>query len=117
MKGGRLFGWIFQQKANQHQHSLRCSAMVGCGGSGVIAWDNATITLSGQGTSIQGNGTKRNYGYGLNTYFSSSTIHIVHPLTLEQISTDNCDGGGTIKQVANDGVVLQVLFDGDSESD
>ena len=33
--------------------------VVGCGQSGVcVAGNNATITLSGQGTSIQGNGTK-----------------------------------------------------------
>jgi hypothetical protein len=71
--------------------------VIGCGGSGVIAGGNATITLSGQSTNIQGNGTQgdsnsySNY-YGLTAYYSSSTIHLIHPLTKEQISTDNCGG-------------------------
>jgi len=70
--------------------------VVGCGLSGVYADDNATITLSGQGTRIQGNGTKGSrYDYGLNVYkySSSSKIHLVHPLTKEQISTNNGGGG------------------------
>ena len=78
--------------------------VIGCGYSGVCADNNATITLSGHGTSIQGNGTKgRNYSYGLN---ASSTILLVHPLTKEeQISTDNrggrnWGGDGTIKQIS-----------------
>ena len=67
--------------------------VVGCGMSGVLASYNATITLSGQGTSIQGNGTKgRSDDYGLDAS-SSSTILFVHPLTKEQISTDNRGGG------------------------
>jgi len=68
--------------------------VVGCGGSGVYAYNNATITLSGQGTTIQGNGTKGRSGdYGLDAFSSSSTIHLVHPLTKEQISTHNGGGG------------------------
>jgi hypothetical protein len=83
--------------------------VIGCGKSGVFASVNATITLSGQDTSIQGNVTKGesySYGqaYGLRQV-SSSFIHLVHPLTKEQISKEN-DGGrnwggrGTIKQVS-----------------
>ena len=64
-----------------------------CGYSGVCAKWCSTITLSGQGISIQGNGTKgRSDDYGLDACSSSSTIHLVHPLTHKQISTDN--GGG-----------------------
>jgi hypothetical protein len=80
--------------------------VIGCGGSGVCAYNNATITLSGQGTSIQGNGTNgRSCDYGLNAYYFSSTILFVHPLTKEQISTDNRGGGnwggnGTIEQIS-----------------
>jgi len=80
--------------------------VVSCGSSGVYAGTNATITLSGQGTTIQGNGTKgRSNDYGLSTDDSSSTIHLVHPLTKEEISTNNGGGGnwggyGTIKQVS-----------------
>ena len=77
--------------------------VIGCGESGVLANDNATITLSGHGTSIQGNGTKGT-GHGLYAYYSSSSIHLVPPLTKEQISKNNGGGGnwggdGTIKQI------------------
>ena len=77
--------------------------VIGCGWSGVCAVDNATITLSGQSTSIQGNGTKgRSSSYGLDAYNSSSSIHLVPPLTKEQISKNNGGGGnwggdGTIR--------------------
>ena len=82
--------------------------VIGCGESGVRAVDNATITLSGQGTSIQGNGTKgSSSSYGLKGH-SSSTIRVVHPLTKEQISTSNGGGGNwggdgvrNIKQISN----------------
>ena len=80
--------------------------VVGCGHSGVLAFDKSTITLSGQGTTIQGNGTKgESDTYGLCTYKSSSTIHLVHPLTKKQISTNNGGGGnwggqGTIEQIS-----------------
>ena len=58
------------------------------------ATDNATITLSGQGTSIQGNVTKgKSYSYGLDAYLYDSKIQLVAPLTKEQISTDNSGGG------------------------
>jgi hypothetical protein len=68
----------------------------------VYAYFNATITLSGHGTSIQGNGTRgRSDDYGLNAD-SSSSIHLVPPLTKEQISKNNGGGGnwggdGTIR--------------------
>ena len=68
--------------------------VIGCGGSGVYAEYTATITLSGQGTTIQGNGTNGDsYNYGLYTSSSASTIYLVHPLTKEQISINNGGGG------------------------
>ena len=79
--------------------------VIGCGLSGVVAVTNATITLSGHGTSIQGNGTRGSSDhYGLNASSSSSSIHLVPPLTKEQISKNNGGGGnwggdGTIKQI------------------
>ena len=97
--------------------------VVGSGLSGMIV-QNATITLSGQGTSIHGNVTTgMSDDYGLKTYailrrfgvtYDSSNIHLVFPLSKEQISTNNGGGGnwggaGIIDQVDNDGVVLQVL--------
>jgi len=79
--------------------------VIGCGESGVYASDNATITLSGQGTSIQGNVTTGDSGYyGLEASYSSSSIHLIPPLTKKQISKNNGGGGnwggdGTIKQI------------------
>ena len=98
--------------------------VIGCGSSGVYASHGATITLSGQGTSIQGNGTKGNScDYGLDAR-SSSSIQLVHPLTKEKISTNNGGGGNwggqkgsTIDQVDNDGVVLQILYEGEDAKD
>ena len=81
--------------------------VIGCGWSGVCAVDNATITLSGHGTSIQGNVTKgRSDDYGLDAYSSSSSIHLVPPLTKKQISKNNGGGGNwggvvrNIKQIS-----------------
>ena len=79
--------------------------VVGCGMSGVCADSNATITLSGQSTSIEGNVRKGySYHYGLKTS-SWTKIQLVVPLTKEQISTNNDGGGnwggkGTIEQVS-----------------
>ena len=79
--------------------------VVGCGLSGVWAGNNSTIMLSGQGTSIQGNGTKGNSdSYGLATS-SNCKIQLVLPLTKEEISTNNGGGGnwggsGTIEQIS-----------------
>jgi len=82
--------------------------VIGCGDSGVCAGYNATITLSGEGTSIQGNVTTgRSAYYGLEAEESGvqSVIHLVVPLTKEQISTNNGGGGnwggdGTIEQIS-----------------
>ena len=64
------------------------------GGTGVYAGDDASITLSGHGTSIRGNVTKGlSYSYGLTAYSSSSSIHLVPPLTKKQISKNNGGGG------------------------
>ena len=76
--------------------------VIGCGESGVCAIE-AIITLSGKGTSIQSNGTKGKCNHhGLHADLRSSKIHLVHPLTKEQISTNNggggnWGGGGTIE--------------------
>ena len=98
-------GWhgVYAYKADISCDDLQ---VIGCGGSGVYASYNATITLSGHGTSIQGNGSKGgSYSYGLNAPSSSSIIHLVHPLTKKQISTtvvvetgNGVYGEGTIQQ-------------------
>jgi hypothetical protein len=77
------------------------------GGSGVYADDNAAITLSGHGTSIQGNGCWCGQGYGLKAGINGKIL-LVHPLTKEKISTNNDEGrnwdkhwlDGTIEQIS-----------------
>ena len=49
------------------------------------------MTIDGNATTIHHNGTME-MDYGLRAY-SSSSIHLVSPLTKEMISTNN-DGGG-----------------------
>ena len=77
--------------------------VVGCGRNGVIAFNKATIMLSGQGTSIQ-----RNKFYGLNALNTSSNIHLIRPLTKEQISTNNGGGGNWGGNWGGDGTIEQV---------
>jgi len=77
--------------------------VVGCGRNGVIAFNKATIMLSGQGTSIQ-----RNKFYGLNALNASSIIHLIRPLTKEQISTNNGGGGNWGGNWGGDGTIEQV---------
>ena len=78
---------------------------------------NGVMTVSGNATTIHHNNTE-GYSYGLHTEDSSSSIHLVSPLTKEMISMNN-DGGqeyggdGTIKSVDKDGKVLEVLYDGE----
>mgnify|MGYP003706627295 CR=1 FL=1 len=79
--------------------------VVGCGWSGVDAYNNSTVKLSGEDTSIRGNCTKgRSDDYGLDAS-SDSKIQLVSPLTKEKISTSNGGGGnwggdGTIEEVS-----------------
>jgi hypothetical protein len=70
--------------------------------SGVLV-DDGLITMNGSGTSIHNNVTGGDSSYyGLYTYWSSATIHLVSPLTKESVSINNGGGGnyggrGTIK--------------------
>jgi len=95
--------------------------VVGCGQSGVSAGIGVTVTLSGEDTQIQGNVTKGfSIDCGLYTYSPTSKIQLVAPLTKEEISTNNGGGGnwgghGIIEQVGNDGVVLQILYEGQKD--
>jgi hypothetical protein len=52
------------------------------------------IELKGDQTKVDGNGTsgRSNY-YGLNTFNTSSIIHLLFPLTKESVSTNNLGGG------------------------
>ena len=71
--------------------------------SGVLVFDGL-ITMNGSGTSIHNNVTDGDSGgYGLTTS-SSSSIHLVSPLTKESVSINNGGGGnyggnGTIKTI------------------
>ena len=71
---------------------------------GVVVWDGL-ITINGSGTSIHNNVTGGNSGYyGLRSYDSSSSIHLVSPLTKESVSINNGGGRnyggyGTIKTI------------------
>jgi S-phase kinase-associated protein 1 len=65
-----------------------------CGGSGVVAFLDASITLIGAKTTVHHNCTRGDsYDYGLQVSGSSATIQLVSPLTKEQVSLDNGGGG------------------------
>jgi hypothetical protein len=91
--------------------------------SGLYVEGDGLMTISGNGTTIHHNCThgQSNY-YGLDTNDSSSSIHLASSLTIETTSKNNGGGGnhgggGTIKSVDKDGKVLEVVYDGQDESD
>jgi parallel beta-helix repeat protein len=73
--------------------------------SGVYVGYAGLITMNGSGTSIHNNVTGGSSNrYGLHTYDSSASIHLVSPLTKESVSINNGGGGnynssGTIKTI------------------
>ena len=85
-----------------------------CANSGIFCYQNALIELEGDQTKVDGNGTYGGYDqgyfrprkypfYGLQTD-TSSTIHLLFPLTKWSVSTNdqndqNYGGNGTIKTV------------------
>ena len=89
--------------------------------SGLILGGGGLMTISGNGSTINHNGTSGDDDdYGLKTL--SGSIHLVSPLTIETISTGN-EGGknhggpGIIKSVDKDGKVLEVVYDGGPDED
>jgi hypothetical protein len=82
-----------------------------CKYSGIYCHENALIELEGGQTKVDENVTNgygSSYGssYGLNTYSTSSIIHLLFPLTKESVSTNNHNGQnhggrGTIDTVAS----------------
>ena len=95
--------------------------------SGVSVQRGGLMTIDGNGTTIHHNCTDGNsWDYGLDAYKSSSSIHLVSPLTLETVSTNNNGSGGsggshggngTIKSVDKDGKVLKVVYEGRPDED
>jgi hypothetical protein len=66
-----------------------------CGYSGIFCFQNALIELEGSQTKVDGNVTSGDsdlYMYGLQTYNTSSIIHLLFPLTKESVSTNNHNG-------------------------
>jgi len=89
--------------------------------SGLVVGGGGLMTISGNATTIHQNGTP-GFGYGLCAFSSSSSIHLASSLTKETISKNNGGGGnyggnGTIKSVDKDGKVLEVVYEGQDESD
>jgi hypothetical protein len=83
-------------------------------GSGVHV-QYGLITMKGSGTSIHNNGTggRRAY-YGLYTSSSSSSIHLVSPLTKESVSINNggwgnYGGSGLIAIIDNEGTIIETI--------
>jgi len=84
--------------------------------SGLCVRDGGLMTIDGTDTTIHHNCTRGSSGdFGLSTFLSSSSIHLVSPLTKEMISTNNRGGrnygsfgGGTIQTITNLGVVVQL---------
>ena len=117
-------GW---QGVFAHNADISCNDLqvISCGLSGVSAYGSVIITLRGMGTNIQRNGTIGYDGsYGLQTSGPSAKLQLVAPLVKEIISINNGSGGNwggkkgsTIDQVDNDGVVLQILYEGEIEDD
>ena len=69
--------------------------------------DNALIEVEGDQTKVDGNVTSGgSFYYGLNTWDTSSIIHLLFPLTKESVSTNNggrgnYGGTGTIQTVSS----------------
>jgi hypothetical protein len=57
-----------------------------CGFSGIACYENALIELEGSQTKVDGNSK------GLETFDTSSRIHLLFPLTKESVSTTNSSG-------------------------
>ena len=65
--------------------------------------------------------TGASYHYGLDSDTSSSSIHLVSPLTLESITNNdgggNYGGHGTIAIVDNEGTIIETIQEATPESE
>ena len=90
--------------ANKTKGRLINCVITQCMLSGIYCRRNALIELEGDQTKVDGNVTLGgSYNYGLNTFDTSSRIHLLYPLTKESVSTNNNNGNynstGTIQTV------------------
>ena len=85
-------GWSGVYAWNTKGRLINC-VITQCAYSGIYCHMNALIELEGDQTKVDGNVT---YGdscyYGLTTSDTSSTIHLLYPLTKESVSTNNHEG-------------------------
>ena len=86
-----------------------------------VGVNGGLITMNGSGTSIHNNVTGGYSGrYGLHTDDSSSSIHLVSPLTKESVSINNggggnCGGDGTIATVDNEGALIKTIQEAEED--
>ena len=91
--------------ANNTKGRLINCVITKCEKSGIYCNSNALIELEGDQTKVDGNVTSGDSDYyGLETFSTSSRIHLLFPLTKESVSTNNYGGRnyigtGTIKTV------------------
>jgi hypothetical protein len=79
-------GWHGVAASNTKGRLINC-VVTQCGDSGILSGDNALIELEGDQTKVDGNVTDGiSYYYGLAAYVTSSTIHLLFPLTKESVS-------------------------------
>jgi len=95
-------GWNGVYAENTKGRLINC-VITQCEESGIFCGFNALIELESSQTKVDGNGTSGG-GYGLTTYYPSSIIHLLFPLTRESVSTNNHNGQnynskGTIQTV------------------
>ena len=85
-------------------------------GNGLGVWNGGLMTIDGNATTIHHNVTDGNGGeYGLHTHDSSSSIHLVSPLTKEMISTNNHRGQNyccTIQTITNNMIMMYSSISG-----
>jgi hypothetical protein len=85
-------GWSGVYALNTKGRLINC-VITQCGGSGIVCHENALIELEGSRTKVDGNVTSGNSScYGLQTYYTSSIIHLLFPLRKESVSTNNHNG-------------------------
>jgi hypothetical protein len=92
-----------------------------CEESGIFCSRNSLIELKGDQTKVDGNVTS-GIGSGLYTYYTSSIIHLLFPLTKESVSTNNHNGQnyggcGEISIVDDDGNTIEIINEANEESE